>query len=100
MLGRAGHQHAGHLLGVVALAGALLVSALSPEPVRAQDALPTEPLLRIASDRHTAAVNHVAVDAQNRYVVTTSDDKTARVWSLPDAQLLSVLRVPIDHGHI
>ena len=32
--------------------------------------------------------------------MTVSDDKTARVWSLPDNRLISVLRVPIGDGNL
>ena len=39
-------------------------------------------------------------DRENRYAVTASDDKTARVWSLPDGRLLGVLRVPIGDGNM
>ena len=62
--------------------------------------LPTEPLLRLNTDRHTAAFFRIATDAQNRFVVTASHDKTAKVWSLPDGQLQTTLRVPIDDGPI
>src|SRR5262249_52967142 len=34
------------------------------------------------------------------FAVTSSDDKTARVWSLPDGRLQRVLRLPIDYGNI
>lgn len=60
---------------------------------------PTEPILRIDPDEHTARITSLASDAKGRYLVTASDDKTARVWSLLDGRLLSTLRVPIDSGH-
>ena len=65
-----------------------------------QDSLPTEPLLQLNTDRHTAEINRIATDAQNRFVVTASDDKTARVWSLPDGRLQTILRVPTGDGNI
>jgi WD40 repeat protein len=71
----------------------LILMALT-YPVLADDTLPAEPLLRLNTDRHTAIINSIATDAQNRFVVTASDDKTARVWSLPDGQLQTILRVP------
>jgi WD40 repeat protein len=40
------------------------------------------------------------VDAANRFAVTASDDKTVRVWSLPDGHLARVLRLPIDLSNI
>ena len=84
----------------VALMSALILLAVLTYPVLAEDILPTEPLLRLNTDRHTAAITRIATDAQNRFVVTASDDKTARVWSLPDGQLQTILRVPIADGLI
>ncbi len=50
---------------------------------------------------HAAQINRIAVDAECRLIVTGSDDKTARLWSLDDGstpKLLRVLRVPIASG--
>jgi WD40 repeat protein len=33
-------------------------------------------------------------------LVTASNDKTVRVWSLPDGRLLKTLRLPLDFGDI
>ena len=79
----------------VALMSTLILLAVLTYPVLAEDILPTEPLLRLNTDRHTDAIPGIATDAQNRFLVTASDDKTARVWSLPDGQLQTILRVPI-----
>jgi WD40 repeat protein len=68
----------------VALMSTLILLAVLTYPVLAEDILPTEPLLRLNTDRHTDAIPGIATDAQNRFLVTASDDKTARVWSLPD----------------
>ena len=78
----------------VALMSALILLAVLTYPVLADDVLPTEPLLRLNTDLHTAIIRRIATDAQNRFVVTASEDKTARVWSLPDGQLQTILRVP------
>src|SRR3954447_19801825 len=67
MRDRAGHQRAGHWLGLIPLMTTILLGALSPDRAWAQDALPTEPILRIATDRHTAIIKRVATDAQNRF---------------------------------
>ena len=45
---------------------------------------------------HTAIIHRIGVDAANRFLVTSSQDKTARVWELPSGKLLRVLRPPID----
>ncbi|NOQ37036.1 MAG: hypothetical protein GQ569_14285 [Methylococcaceae bacterium] len=57
------------------------------------------PLLRLNTKMHTAQINRSAIDAQQRYLVTVSHDKTARVWSLKSGELLQVLRVPIGLGN-
>jgi WD40 repeat protein len=75
------------------------VLADCPAPAQQQaDAPPTEPILRLNTTAHTARLWRIATDRENRYAVTASDDKTARVWSLADGRLLSVLRVPIGEG--
>jgi WD40 repeat protein len=57
-----------------------------------------EPILRLNTIAHTGPINRIATDRENRYLVTVSEDKTARVWSLPHGRLLAVLRVPIGEG--
>ncbi|KHD07258.2 hypothetical protein PN36_24860 [Candidatus Thiomargarita nelsonii] len=58
-----------------------------------------EPILRIDTGMHTAIIKKMDVDAAERYLVTGSDDKTVRVWSLSDGRLLRVLRPPMGKGH-
>ena len=60
---------------------------------------PTEPLLRIDPGEHTAIITRIASDSAGRYLVTASEDKTARVWSLADGRLLNTLRIPIGSGN-
>jgi len=57
------------------------------------------PFLRIETGMHTAIINRIAVDQQERYLVTASDDKTARVWDLQTGKLLQILRPPIGEGY-
>lgn len=63
---------------------------------------PTKPELRIETGMHTAIIKRIATDAANRWLVTASDDKTARVWELAAdrsaARLVRVLRPPIGAG--
>jgi WD40 repeat protein len=54
-----------------------------------------EPILRIEAGTHTARMADAAADAAGRVLVTASEDKTARIWSLPDLRPLGVLRPPI-----
>jgi len=54
----------------------------------------SQPILRIETGMHTATVNGMDIDAAERYLVTGSDDKTARVWELATGRLLRTLRPP------
>ena len=61
----------------------------------------TAPILTVETGMHTAPIRGMAIDAANRYLVTVSNDKTARVWDLTregDPVLSAVLRPPIDAG--
>lgn len=55
-----------------------------------------QPILRIETGMHTAPIRRISVDVSGRYLVTASEDKTARVWELATGRLLRVLRPPID----
>ncbi len=59
---------------------------------------PKTPILRIETGMHTAVINRVSTDAENRYLVTGSDDKTVRVWEITTGKLLKILRPPIGEG--
>ncbi|QWR78368.1 WD40 repeat domain-containing protein [Candidatus Magnetomonas plexicatena] len=59
---------------------------------------PSEPILRINTEMHTAPINRIGVDAENKYLVTASDDKTIKVWDISSGKLLQTLRVPIGEG--
>lgn len=75
-------------------------SPIPPAPPPAHAAhLPTAPLLRLETGMHTASINSIATDAQGRWLVTASDDKTARIWELASARLLGVLRPPQGEGY-
>src|SRR5262245_37908555 len=63
----------------------LLVPAAPSQP-------PAMPVLRIEAGSDTAMISRVDVDADERYLVTVSNDETARVWSLASGELRQVLR--------
>lgn len=69
-------------------------SVQSPPPPK----IPPGGILRFNTEMHIARTHRIAMDAKGQYLVTGSDDKTARVWSLPDGNLLNVLRPPIGEG--
>jgi WD40 repeat protein len=63
----------------------------------------TQPSLRIETGMHTASIRRITVDGANRWLVTASEDKTARVWELAadrsSARLVRVLRPPSGTGN-
>lgn len=59
----------------------------------------TTPFLRLETGMHTAPIRGVSLDAAARYVVTASDDKTARVWDMATGKLLQTLRPPLGFGY-
>lgn len=59
----------------------------------------TDPILRVETGMHTTLIRRVVADVPRNRLITASDDKTIRVWQMPSARLLTVLRVPIDAGH-
>ncbi len=59
----------------------------------------TAPILRVETGMHTTLIRRVVVDAARNRLITASDDKTIRIWQMPEARLLNTLRVPMDEGH-
>jgi len=53
------------------------------------------PFLRIETGMHTAPIWRIGVDAACRRMATASEDKTVRLWSLPDGRLERTIRLPI-----
>jgi len=72
-----------------------LSSLLIPGSSFASDAS----VLRIETGMHTAVIKRIGIDAQNRFLITGSDDKTVRVWELETGTLLKTLRPPIGKGN-
>jgi WD40 repeat protein len=89
-----------HLLRDFALIAALFSQLDAGYAQQSAPELPTEPILRIEAGQHGAQINSIDTDAANKFAVTASDDKTVRVWSLPDGQLQRIIRLPINDGDI
>ena len=53
------------------------------------------PFLRIETGTHTSVIRRIGVDAACRRAATASEDKTVRLWSLPDGKLERTIRLPI-----
>ncbi len=83
-------------LALLVLAGWCVLALSAPT----QAAEPTtDPILRVETGMHTTMIRRLVVDAVRNRLITCSDDKTVRVWQMPEARLISTLRVPIDVGH-
>ncbi|MEO5370517.1 MAG: caspase family protein [Magnetococcus sp. DMHC-1] len=87
------------LLLVLVFGLGCLVDAMAVENPPPPPGPPKTPFLRIETGMHTAMINRLAVDGKGNFVATVSDDKTVRVWSLPEGKLLATLRVPIGSGN-
>ena len=71
----------------------------SPATAAAVKACPDQsPMLRIETGMHVAQISRLDVDAGCHLMATASDDKTLRLWSLPEGRLLRTIRLPIDDG--
>ena len=58
-------------------------------------AQPAEPILRTESGMHQSIGRRAAVDAAGKYILTCSDDKTARLWDAATGKALQTIRVPV-----
>ncbi len=58
-----------------------------------------QPMLRVETGMHTTLIRRLTVDPERNRVITAGDDKTVRVWQMPQALLIATLRVPIDEGN-
>ena len=56
---------------------------------------PSEPLLRIETGSHLALITRASSDQAGRWLLTSSEDKTARLWDADSGKLLTVLRPPV-----
>jgi WD40 repeat protein len=62
--------------------------------------VPEEPMLRMEMGMHSAWITCIAVDPQNRFIVTGSQDKTLRLWELSTGRLIKIFRPPIGEDPI
>ncbi len=70
-----------------------------PPAATAQSEPNSDPILRVETGMHTAMINRAAVDAAGRLLATASHDKTLRLWSLTNGELLRIIRPPIGEGN-
>jgi WD40 repeat protein len=72
---------------------------------RGQDAenppgLYDRPVLAVEQGTHTRRIWSASADREARWVVTGSEDKTIRIWSLADGRLDRTIRLPTGPGNI
>lgn len=75
---------------VLALSTCAARSCLAQDP----DLPPREPILQIDAGMHTAVIRRLGVDSSCSLLATGSEDKTIRLWHLPDGKLSRVIRPP------
>jgi hypothetical protein len=56
------------------------------------------PQLTLNLAMHSAMIKRIDLDAEGRYLLTASRDKTAKLWDLGSGALLRTFRVPIGPG--
>lgn len=91
MRNRAGARRAARALAGAALA---LLLAAAPRAGGAQ-AVGDTPILGIEAGMHTTRIVRADSDAAGRYLITASEDRTARIWDAATGELVQILRVPI-----
>lgn len=57
---------------------------------------PTEPIMRIETGMHLGRSNRISSNADGRYLLTSSNDKTARLWDAATGILLKTFRIPVN----
>ena len=60
---------------------------------------PVEPILMLNSGFHTASIRNICTDASGRYMITASEDKTARLLEARTGDVLRVFRPPVGYGN-
>ena len=80
-----------HLLKFLICYVVLSISAWATEPSGA-------PILRLEAEMHTDTIWQISVDAEERFLLTASDDKTLRLWDLSTGELITTYRIPIGNS--
>ena len=80
---------------MIRLIALLLCSGLCGASLAAVPEVPKEPVLRIETGSHLSPITRISGDAAGNWAVTSSEDKTARVWDMRNGKQLAVLRPPL-----
>lgn len=57
-----------------------------------------KPMLHLNTSMHTSDIWGLDTDQRGKYVLTASQDKTARLWDTKTGDLIRIFRPPIDTG--
>jgi WD40 repeat protein len=77
----------------------LLLALLLVGPAWAEKAPDQRPFLRIEAGMHTSVIKRIGLSEDGQLLATGSDDKTVRLWALPEGRLVRTIRPPIDIGN-
>jgi len=83
---------------IIIFALGLLFCSVWPDTSQAVEPV-SLPQLRVETGMHTTLIRRVVPDLPRNRLITCSDDKTVRVWQMPEMRLISLLRVPLDASH-
>ena len=61
-------------------------------------AQPSTPFLTLNTLMHTGTIDRISADAQGRYILTASRDKTAKLWDGRSGELIRTFRIPMENG--
>jgi hypothetical protein len=71
------------------LLGGALARAAEPE---------WQPIPQVEAGVHTAGISQIVLDAKRERFISVSEDKTIRIWQLPEVRLVRAIRVPLAPG--
>src|SRR5205085_7625683 len=80
------------LISLVTKVALAQTTAQSSEPSR-------QPMLRIETGMHTAVINRIGIDRENRYLVCRLLLEKKKVWELDSGKLPRILRPPVGEGN-
>lgn len=58
-----------------------------------------DPILTLNTAMHTASIRRVSSDAEGKFILTSSFDKTAKLWDAQTGTLINTLRPPMGRGN-
>lgn len=56
------------------------------------------PILKLNSEMHISGISGISIDKKGLFVLTGSNDKTAKLWNAQTGELIRTFRIPINTG--